>query len=63
MNRQQYSAVKAYDRETEDTHITRSDDNFIVDVKRYDVPLQMEVYRMIAPKRASLFGRTGVRYQ
>ncbi len=48
----QYGAVKAYDWQPDGTYITQFDDNFIVDGKRYYVPLQADVYLMIANKKA-----------
>jgi len=48
----QYSAVKAYDWQPEGTFITQFDDNFVVDGKRYYIPLQADVYLLIANKKA-----------
>lgn len=48
----EYNAPKAYDWQPEGTFITQFDDNFIVDGKRYYVPLQADVYLMIVNKKA-----------
>lgn len=48
----EYDAVKAYDWQPEGTFITQFDDNFIVDGKRYYIPLQADVYVLIANKQA-----------
>lgn len=48
----QYGAVKAYDWQPQGTYITQFDNNFIVDGKRYYIPLQADVYLLIANKKA-----------
>ncbi|KUO75759.1 MAG: hypothetical protein APF77_22210 [Clostridia bacterium BRH_c25] len=48
----QYGAVKAYDQQPSGTFITQFDDNFVVDGKRYYIPLQADVYLLIANKKA-----------
>lgn len=47
-----YNAVAAYDWQPQGTFITQFDDNFIVDGKRYYIPLQADVYVLIANKKA-----------
>lgn len=49
---EQYGALEAYDWQPEGTFITQFDDNFVVDGKRYYIPLQADVYVMIANKKA-----------
>jgi ABC-type sugar transport system, periplasmic component len=47
-----YGAVKAYDWKPEGEYIKQFDDNFVIDGKRYFVPLQADVYLLIANKKA-----------
>jgi multiple sugar transport system substrate-binding protein len=47
-----YGAVKAYDWKPEGKYITQFDDNFVIDGKRYFVPLQADVYLLIANRKA-----------
>jgi len=48
----QFGAAKAYDWTPSGTYITQFDDNFVVNGKRYFVPLQADVYLMIVNKKA-----------
>lgn len=47
-----YGAIKAYDWKPEGEYIKQFDDNFVVDGRRYFVPLQADVYLLIANKKA-----------
>ncbi len=48
----EYDALKPYDWEPEGTFISQFDDNFVVDGNRYFVPLQADIYFLIANKKA-----------
>jgi len=48
----EFGAAKPYDWTPPGTYITQFDDNFVVDGKRYFVPLQADVYLTIANKKA-----------
>ncbi|MHB8063294.1 MAG: sugar ABC transporter substrate-binding protein [Ruminiclostridium sp.] len=48
----QYGALEAYDWQPEGTFITQFDDNFVVEGKRYYIPLEADVYVMIVNKKA-----------
>lgn len=52
---EKYGAVKAYDWQPEGEYIKQFDDNFVVGGKRYFVPLQADVYLLIANKKALPF--------